>query len=270
MQLNKESINELLLEEIESEEHPSDFDTTSEYSVLILRLPSITNSELKIDSLAFVLKNGTVFRYNRDKQIFEELGDFTNLHSFLDNRIDKLIREIREYHIEIDRLEESLYESENDRNFNAKWMLYKKDISLINRLMFHAVVAFELFNAKYRKYKEYDKLLFDDLTEHMKRVRDLASAGMEKLDNIHDFYRASVDERMNRNMYWLTIISAIFLPLTLVTGFFGMNTGGLPYTNTPDGTMKVVILSLILEGLFLAMFIAFGRVKREKFSRKNR
>ena len=32
-----------------------------------------------------------------------------------------------------------------------------------------------------------------------------------------------VDLRLNETMYWLTVVATIFLPLTFVTGFFGMN-----------------------------------------------
>jgi magnesium transporter len=56
---------------------------------------------------------------------------------------------------------------------------------------------------------------------------------------------------MNRNIYYLTILSGIFLPLTLVTGFFGMNTGGLPFTESPNGTLYVIVISAILEVIFL-------------------
>jgi magnesium transporter len=52
-------------------------------------------------------------------------------------------------------------------------------------------------------------------------------------------------------MFIFTIISAVFLPLSLVTGFFGMNTGGLPFTSDNSGTLKVIILSVIFESMFL-------------------
>ena len=52
---------------------------------------------------------------------------------------------------------------------------------------------------------------------------------------------------MNKVMFVLTILSAIFMPLTLVTGFFGMNTGGLPFVGDAFGTWKVEGLSIIFE-----------------------
>ncbi len=48
------------------------------------------------------------------------------------------------------------------------------------------------------------------------------------------------NEKMNRLIFLLTIISAIFLPLNLIVGFFGMNTSGLPFTEGANGTLSVV------------------------------
>ena len=52
-------------------------------------------------------------------------------------------------------------------------------------------------------------------------------------------------------MFILTILSAIFLPPTLITGFFGMNTGGLPLINDPNGTLKALILIIVFEVPFI-------------------
>jgi len=38
-------------------------------------------------------------------------------------------------------------------------------------------------------------------------------------------------QRTNRNLYFLSILTALLMPATLVTGFFGMNTGGLPFAH---------------------------------------
>ena len=255
-----------LLEDIENINHPSDFELGDDYAVLILRLPEIGPDGLEIVSHAFVIKQKSCFRFDRELQNLQSVGSIEQMHDFLDRKIDRLLKEIQHYHYEIEMLEESLYEGPLSSSFMQRWLAYKKDISLIHRLMFHAALAFELF-IRYRKKSDpaFRELAFADLFEHMERIRDLAKAAMEKLDNLYDFYRAKVDERMNRNMYFLTVISAIFLPLTLVTGFFGMNTGGLPYTDDPAGTVKAVAISILLEVLFLIPFFLLSSKKIEKY-----
>jgi len=269
--MDTDFLNELILEDIENPDHPSDFESGEEFAVLILRLPELNETgEIRTLSTAFLTRRGQCYRYDRKSKNFILLGTFEDLHRLLDAKTDRLVRDIRQYHVEIDRLEESLYDDYAPRNFMERWITYKKDVSLINRLMFHAALSFELFVNYGKKSREFDDLAYADILEHMSRVRDLARAAMEKLDNLHDFYRAKVDERMNRNMYWLTILSAIFLPLTLVTGFFGMNTGGLPYTDDPLGTAKVLWISLILEGLFLVGFLLMNRPKIRRFRRSDK
>ena len=44
-------------------------------------------------------------------------------------------------------------------------------------------------------------------------------------------------QRTNRNLYVLSILSALLLPATLVTGFFGMNTGNMPWSHSDHGTL---------------------------------
>ena len=44
-----------------------------------------------------------------------------------------------------------------------------------------------------------------------------------------------LQETLNRNLYVLSIVTTIFLPVTLITGIFGMNVGGVPWTQEPIG-----------------------------------
>lgn len=50
-------------------------------------------------------------------------------------------------------------------------------------------------------------------------------------------------QRTNQNLYILSIITALMLPATLVTGIFGMNTGGLPFAATPSGTLVATMVA---------------------------
>ncbi len=56
-------------------------------------------------------------------------------------------------------------------------------------------------------------------------------------------------QRTNKNLYLLSILSALLLPATLVTGFFGMNTGGLPFADGPEGTLYAALLGIVASGL---------------------
>ena len=264
-----DKLDTLLIEDIQNPDHPSDFIPREGYDVLILRLPEVEAHSVTVASYAFVVEGDECFVYDRQKNSLIKLGSLVEMNAFLDEKTETLIKAIKTYHYEIELLEESLYEGRLSSDFMQRWLTYKKEVSLIQRLMFHAALSFELFVTHHKKQSSstFEELAYADLYEHMVRIRDLAQAAMDKLDNLYDFYRAKVDEKMNRNVYYLTLLSGIFLPLTLLTGFFGMNTGGLPWADDPNGTWKVVGISLVLEVLFFMPFILQNMKKIRRFKR---
>jgi len=256
-------LHTLHIEDIESSEHPSDFITDEKYNILILRLPEFKNSNITTVSYAFLVHNDICYIYNRETKGFDKLGSLSKMSTFLDDKIDELIKRVKNYHYSAEQLEEELYDETFDDSFMHKWLNCKKSTSLIYRLMFHAIVSFELFLSYHKRQKSlnFEELAYNDLLEHMKRIRELSHEIMDSLDNLYNFYRAKVDEKMNKNVYYLTILSGLFLPLTLITGFFGMNTGGLPWADDTSGTIKAVILSIILE---LILFLPFYFLNKRK------
>lgn len=61
----------------------------------------------------------------------------------------------------------------------------------------------------------------------------------------------SLGEATNRNLYVLSIVTAIFMPVTLITGIFGMNVGGLPWLTDGDGFAWVMVVMALTAGITL-------------------
>ncbi|MBT0825120.1 hypothetical protein KJQ78_07610, partial [Campylobacter lari] len=59
-------------------------------------------------------------------------------------------------------------------------------------------------------------------------------------------------EKINKNIYFLSIISAIFLPLNLIVGFFGMNTKNLFLSENEYGTYYILTTILVI---FFILFL---------------
>jgi zinc transporter len=73
---------------------------------------------------------------------------------------------------------------------------------------------------------------------------------------LHDEVAAKLTEQTNRHLYVLSVLTSLFLPPTLLVGVFGMNTGGLPLTQNPAGTL--VALSLCV-GASLVVWMLLRR-----------
>lgn len=61
-------------------------------------------------------------------------------------------------------------------------------------------------------------------------------------------------EQMNRTMYLLAILSAVFLPLALLTGLLGINVGGMPGEGQASAFWVVCVLLVLIAGLQIWLF----------------
>ena len=63
---------------------------------------------------------------------------------------------------------------------------------------------------------------------------------------IRELFQAEIDIRQNRIMKILTIVTTIFLPLTLVAGWYGMNFSNMPELSWKYGYPAVIVISLVI------------------------
>ena len=67
----------------------------------------------------------------------------------------------------------------------------------------------------------------------LERVVEDADAMRDRMALVRDELASQLSDRLNRNMYLLSILSALFLPLGFLTGLFGINVAGLPGAGDP-------------------------------------
>ncbi len=84
-------------------------------------------------------------------------------------------------------------------------------------------------------------------TEDLDLACDHAKIAQDQLINLHS-------ERTNKAMYILTVVAAIFLPLSFITGLLGINVGGIPGAHHPLGFLSVVVILIGITGLELLLF----------------
>ena len=73
-----------------------------------------------------------------------------------------------------------------------------------------------------------DRRLLREIADRITRYVEDLDAARERAQIVQEELAARVSEQINRNMYVLSIVAAVFLPLGLVTGYLGINVGGIP------------------------------------------
>lgn len=87
------------------------------------------------------------------------------------------------------------------------------------------------------------------LTERIETVeRDVFSL-QERARLLHEDIDSRASSETNRHLYILSLFTAFLMPPTLVTGFFGMNTGNLPFSDGAGGTLSAGLLIAVSIGL---------------------
>jgi magnesium transporter len=94
------------------------------------------------------------------------------------------------------------------------------------------------------RISEKTSLYFRDIYDHLVRTVESIEANRDLLGNALDVYLSSVSQRTNEIMKALGILSAVFMPLTFITGFFGQNFEGLPFAS--DTLLWGSLASLII------------------------
>lgn len=93
---------------------------------------------------------------------------------------------------------------------------------------------------------------FGTLTDRADRLMSRTSHLLEYAQQVKDACQAQADAKQNSNMQFLTVISTIFFPLTLITGWFGMNFKDMP--GLENGYPFIVALSAVVIFVCLIIF----------------
>ena len=101
-------------------------------------------------------------------------------------------------------------------------------------------------------------------TKYIRRIQEAQDAltrHIEDLDSIRDRSQVVKDElmnslsdKLNRNLYLLSVITAVFLPLGFLTGLFGINIGGMPGVDNSHAFMYFSCFLILMVGLQIVFF----------------
>jgi Mg2+ and Co2+ transporter CorA len=111
----------------------------------------------------------------------------------------------------------------------------------------------EAANPADRRDRELLRVRSRDVLEHIERVLSHVRRLESTSEAAVQMHFAAQSNRTNAIMRTLTVLTAIFLPLNLVTGFFGMNFEGLPLIHSPTG-FWIIFFVMLCAGIGMSVF----------------
>lgn len=103
-------------------------------------------------------------------------------------------------------------------------------------------------------FKEENLRYFHLFTERVVRLRDIVNGQREYVMQLRDLMQSQLDVRQNRIMTVLTVVTSIFLPLTLIAGWYGMNFRYMPELEWRYSYPVVIVVSILIVVVCLVWF----------------
>lgn len=190
--------------------------------------------------LSFQEHEDDVFKVLRDRiegskgRIRERGADYL-MYAIIDVIVDKY------FHV-IDNVEETLEELEDTISNNVdsinKGELQITKVNLI-KIRKSVVPLREALNQFIRSESELieprTEIFLRDVYDHTIQVVESADTLRDILGGLQDLYISEISLKMNKIMQVLTIVTAIFVPLSFLTGLYGMNFDVIPELKQPNG-----------------------------------
>lgn len=173
-------------------------------------------------------------------------------HRMID-RMDDVIDQLQD---RTDYLEENIIDMKN-QEFRTEILNVRRETIILKRYLAPQKEALiKLSNEKISWIDEYKKVEIRETNDQLIRHIEELDTIRDKVILIQEELANSLSEEMNKKMYMLSIISAIFLPLTFLTGLLGINVGGIPGASNDKA---FYIFTIILLLVIFSQYIIFKK-----------
>ena len=234
------SLHEEHIEDAANPNHPSYFDRTSNYEMLIVRslAPELGEEHFSTRcTMFFLFANCLVsLRYSDSRsvkvvhrQLLEKgrrppANPVYLMHMLLNNMVDRFLNLREPLSLKLNDWRDAMLDP---RGGFSDWQELTRHATDLRRLEIlceqQADVMTEWRENSEWEFNEALKIRFNDLNEHLARIVRYASEQVREVESLVQLHFSIIANRTNEIVKVLTVLSAIFLPLTLIAGIFGMN-----------------------------------------------
>lgn len=146
-----------------------------------------------------------------------------------------------------------LYQFRRELSFLRRYVLSLRDISTM-LLKNQSVPKIDIEESEVSVISLALNHYLQDVYDHVLRTLETIDIFREVSNGMLEFYSSSMNHKLNERLNFLTIFSTIFIPLTFITGIFGMNFKLLPGINSPFGFVVTILIMLVIAGGLLSIF----------------
>lgn len=196
----------------------------------------------------------TVKQHIRNSPFHCKRGAAYLLHHILDELVDLYMPIVDEFDEAINTLEDRVFDNGNGGNAILEEVMdVRRSVARLKRISSRQLeVLYRMSHGEFPQIPTEILPFFRDVHDHLLRISDLSEGYRDLVAGLFDIHFAVVGNRTNDIMKTLAVLSAILLPLTLLTGIYGMNFDVLPGKEWQHGYWAMLgVMMLITVGLLI-------------------
>jgi magnesium transporter len=145
------------------------------------------------------------------------------LYRIVDEMVAAYMPVVEQIDEAIEALEDRIFERPTPQNLSELFQLKRSLLHLRRIIAPQREVLNKLARDDYSVIDAEDRVFFRDVYDHLVRLHDINESLRDLVGGALDTYLSVINNRMNDIMKTLTVITTLFMPLSFLTGFFGMN-----------------------------------------------
>ena len=176
------------------------------------------------------------------------------IYDFLELIIHGDLSIMQKYEVELDNLEKEIMEDAQDAHMQRNNDI-RGDIRDL-RIHYEQLqdLGQELEENENGFFQEENLRYFHMFSSRVDRLYDAATHLRDYTIQLNDLYQSQLDVRQNRVMTVLTVVTTIFMPLTLIVGWYGMNFKYMPELDSRLGYPIIILLCILIVVGNIAFF----------------
>lgn len=260
-------IDPLILEDIFNVRQRNKIELRENYLFAVFHVVFLDGEAVKDDYISLLLYQDTLVSFHEQTPLFlNALPAFLTNHEEVRKRtIDyvfyAIMDIITDHHLDVyDHIEHmtETFEAEilDEKNVNQdSFYLVRKQLLKLKASVSPVLEQIQqTLNKSSTLFRIENRPYFDDLIDHLVRLDVHLNQTRDVQRNLLDLHMNNQSTKMNRIITTLTLFSAIFIPLSFLAGFFGMNFEHFAILQYEHALGLFIGLCLILAGLMLLLF----------------
>jgi magnesium transporter len=247
------------------ETHSPKVDDWGRYLYLVFQVPRVdpNTDALELQELDVFLGSNYLVTYHaaplelleRERTMIERdprdrlrQGPDFLLFRLLERAVDQSLEAIEQLDDRVDEVQDLVFEHPSSRVIRAILRIKRSAIRLHKMLSPQREVLNKLARDPYSAVDAGHRVYFRDLYDHVVRIHDISESLRDLIAGTLETYLTVVSNRTNDIMKTLTIVTVMFMPMSFLVGFFGMNFFGesLAFRRDFPRTLFFVVTCVIM------------------------